>query len=85
MRFVGQRYRDAELAEIDAGHRAGFARCPIDGKPLLSTAWSDKTTDMVYFVCRECARIGAIAYLRDSPGAPGLMARHSASSRPPPR
>lgn len=86
MRFVsGLRYTEQELVVVDAGYRRGLARCPIDEKPLLTTAWPDRTLRMVYFVCRQCSRIGAIAYPIDKPDGPGLIARQSRRSSRPPR
>lgn len=86
MRFVaGLRYTEQELAVIDQGYRGGLARCPLDDKPLLTTAWPDRTLRMVYFVCRQCSRIGAIAYPVDRPEGPGFIARQSRRSSRPPR
>ncbi len=81
MRLVaGLRFTDEQLTVIDVGHRVrGLARCPVDEKPLLTTAWPDRTMRMVYFVCRECTRIGAIAYANDRPDAPGIIATQSGS------
>ena len=50
-----------EWAEADG------ARCPFDEKPLVTTAWNGGTVKMVYFLCRACARIGAIGYASDDP------------------
>lgn len=81
-----RRFDERDLAEIDAAYRAGLLpRCPHDQKPLLHTAWEGPLR-MVYFVCRECSRIGAIGYDRASPHGPGIAAIGSSrTSRPPPK
>lgn len=74
------------MIAIDASWRAKvLTRCPLDEKPLLTTTWGDARRTMVYFVCRACGRIGAIAYESADPNVPGLIARESRPSRPPPR
>jgi hypothetical protein len=85
MALRGGNFSEADLAAIDISHRGGRgARCPIDQKPLVTTAWNGGTVKMVYFLCRACARIGAIGYDSDDPKVPGHIARPpSPSSRPP--
>ncbi len=86
LRPVGARFTAEELRAIDVAHREkDVARCPLDEKPLLTTTWSDRRMRMVYFLCRACSRIGAIAYESTDPKIPGIIARGSQpSSRPPP-
>ena len=81
----GGKFSDAEMQSIDVAYRGkGFARCPLDEKPLLTTTWGDTPRKMVYFVCRACSRIGAVAYESSDPNVPGTPARESRPSRPPP-
>lgn len=82
----GGNFSEVDLAAIDASHRGGQgARCPIDAKPLVTTAWhAGGSVKMVYFLCRACGRIGAIGYASDDPHEPGRIARPPRpSSRPP--
>lgn len=82
----GGRFSDAEMTSIDAAWRAkALPRCPLDEKPLLTTTWGDARRKMVYFVCRACGRIGAVAYESADPTVPGIIARESRPSRPPSR
>lgn len=85
MARTGGNFSEADLAAIDASHRSGHgARCPFDEKPLVTTAWNGGAVKMVYFLCRACARIGAIGYASDDPTVPGRIARPPRpSSRPP--
>ena len=80
------RFTHAHLESIDVAYRdAGRARCPLDDKPLVTTTWPGKVVRMVYFLCRECGRIGAIGYEGSDPSIAGQVARPSGgSSRPPP-
>lgn len=81
----GGRFAEVEMQAIDVAWREqGHARCPLDMKPLLTTTWGDTPRRMVYFVCRACSRIGAIAYESTDPTVPGIIARESRPSRPPP-
>lgn len=75
-------FQEVDLVAIDVAHRAGKpTRCPHDDKPLVVTAWKNGSRRMVYFLCRECTRIGAIAYESDDPEVPGKPARRSGSVR----
>ncbi|GAC1518446.1 MAG: hypothetical protein NVS3B10_20400 [Polyangiales bacterium] len=82
----GGTFTREELEAIDRVHRAGgVLRCPEDDKPLVTTAWRNPKRRMVYFVCRACGRIGAVAYESDDPSVPGTVAgRSRPTSRPPP-
>jgi len=72
------RFSNNELAQIDAAWRKDkAARCPLDDKPLLTTTWSARAHVMVYFVCRNCTRIGAVAYDRDDEAVAGVIAKSS--------
>ena len=81
----GGNFSEVDLAAIDVSHREGHgARCPIDAKPLVTTSWNGGAVKMVSFLCRACARIGAIGYATDDPKVPGHIARPPRpSSRPP--
>ena len=75
---MGGSFAPNDLERIDVAHRAGGnARCPHDDKPLVVTAWANGKHRMVYFLCRECTRVGAIAYESDDPNVPGRPARRS--------
>ena len=77
---MGGSFNTRDLEAIDVAHRAGTARCPHDDKPLVITAWANGKRRMVYFLCRECTRVGAVAYESDDPNVPGRPARRSGSS-----
>jgi hypothetical protein len=78
---MGGSFSTIDLERIDVAHRAGAAtRCPHDDKPLVITSWQNGKRRMVYFLCRECTRVGAIGYESDDPNVPGRPARRSGSS-----
>jgi hypothetical protein len=80
----GGRFSAREMRAIDVAHRTkDIARCPLDEKPLLTTTWGDTPKRMVYFVCRACSRIGAIAYESTDPSVPGIIAIETRPSKPP--
>ncbi len=76
-------FADGDLIAIDVEYRASnSARCPHDEKPLVATSWKNGAQRMVYFLCRECTRVGAIAYDSDDPNVPGKPARRITSLPP---
>ena len=79
---AGGNFTAAQLEAIDVAHRAGAgsARCPHDHKPLVTTTWNGGRGRMVYFLCRMCARIGAISYESVDPSVPGRVATPSRPS-----